>query len=62
MLLAVLFPILSGLGLLLSKTEDRAKRERWVIGTAVVTAALGITAVLTGYGSETVLVRFNAAR
>ena len=58
MLLSIFFPILSGLALLLSGTEDRAKRERWVIGTAVITAVLGITAVLVGYGNELLLVRF----
>ena len=60
MLISVLFPILSGLALLLSKTDNRMLRERWVIGTAAVTAVLGITAVLTGYGRETVLVRFSS--
>lgn len=59
MLISVLFPILSGLALLLSRTEDRTKRERWVIGTAVVTAGLGISAVLTGYGTRMELVRFT---
>lgn len=59
MLISVLFPILSGLALLLSGTEDRRKREKWVIGTAVMTAALGIAAVLTGYGSRLVMVRFT---
>lgn len=59
MLISVLFPILSGLALLLSRTEDRTKRERWVIGTAVVTAALGISAVLIGYGDRLEMVRFT---
>ena len=59
MLISVLFPILSGLVLLLSKTEDRAFRERWVIGTAVITAALGIGAAVGGYGAQLELVRFT---
>ena len=59
MLISVLFPILSGLCLLLSKTDNRAFRERWVIGTAVITAALGITAVLTGYGGRLDMVWFT---
>ena len=48
MLISIFFPILSGLALLLSKTENRSLRECWVIGSAVVTAVLGIAAVLTG--------------
>ena len=59
MLISVLFPVFSGLALLLSKTEVRKTREYWVIGTAVVTAALAITAVLTGYGEKLVMVRFT---
>lgn len=59
MLISVLFPVFSGLCLLLSKTENRAFRERWVIGTAVITAALAITAVLTGYGERYVMVWFT---
>ncbi|MBQ5618028.1 MAG: hypothetical protein IIU93_02635, partial [Alistipes sp.] len=59
MLISVLFPILSGLVLLLSKTDDRAFRERWVIGTAVITAALGIGAAVGGYGAQLELVRFT---
>lgn len=59
MLISVLFPILSGLVLLLSKIEDRKTRERWVIVTAVITAALSITAVLLGYGEKLVMVRFT---
>ena len=58
MLISIFFPILSGLALLLSKTENRSLRERWVIGSAVVTAVLGIAAVLTGYGEPLTLVRF----
>ena len=58
MLISIFFPILSGLALLLSKTENRSLRERWVIGSAVVTAVLGIAAVLTGYGDALTLVRF----
>ncbi len=61
MLFSVFFPILSGLALLLSGTDDRAKRERWVIGSAVVTAVLGIASVLTGYGKALTLVRFTSA-
>lgn len=59
MLISVLFPIFSGLVLLLSKTEDRKTRERWVIGTAVVTAVLAVTAVFSGYGEKLVMVRFT---
>ena len=59
MLISVLFPILSGFALLLSGTEDRHRREVWVIATAVFTAGLAIAAVLTGYGTKTVLVRFT---
>lgn len=58
MLISVFFPILSGLALLLSGTEDRSKRERWVIGTAAITGLLAISAVLTGYGKALPLVRF----
>ena len=58
MLISIFFPILSGLALLLSGTEDRAKRERWVIGSAIVTALLAMAAVLTGYGRPLTLVHF----
>lgn len=59
MLISVLFPIISGLVLLLSKTEDRKTRECWVIGTAVITAALAVTAVCSAYGEKLVMVRFT---
>ena len=59
MLISVLFPVISGLALLLSGTENRKTREYWVIGTAVTTAVLGIAAVLTGYGSKLEWVRFT---
>ena len=59
MLLTVLTPILSGLALLLSKTEDRAKRETWVLSTAAFTALMSIYTVLNRYGTEFVMVRFT---
>ena len=59
MLLSVLFPILSGFVLLLSRTEDRRKRECWVIATAIATAVLAISAVFLEYGTPIVLVRFT---
>ncbi len=59
MLCAILFPIVSGLALLLSATDNRRTRETWVIATAVVTACLAIAGVFTGYGSLQVLVRFT---
>ena len=59
MLFSVLFPILSGFALLLSGTENRKKREYWVIGTAVVTAGLAIAAALTGYGERYTMVWFT---
>ena len=59
MLISVLFPIFSGLALLLSKTEDRKIRERWVIATAAVTAVLAISAVLTEFGERLEMVCFT---
>lgn len=59
MLISVLFPIFSGLMLLLCGTEVRKIRERWVIGTAVITAALAIAGVLNCYGEKRILVRFT---
>ena len=59
MLLSVLFPIVAGFGLLISRIEDRRKRELWVLITAVITAAMGILAVFTC--KETfVAVRFSS--
>jgi len=59
MLISVIFPVLSGLFLLLSGTDDRKTRERWVIGTAFVTAVLGICAAIGEHGKKLVLVRFS---
>ena len=61
MLISVLFPILSGLILLLSGIEERKTRERWVIGTAAVTAVLGICAAIGEHGRSLVMVRFTEA-
>ena len=58
MLISIFFPILSGLALLLSRTDNRSLRERWVIGSAIVTALLAMAAVLTGYGRPLTLVHF----
>lgn len=59
MILSVLFPILSGLALLLSGTENRRRRELWVVATAALTGGLAILAVLTEYGAKLTLLRFT---
>ena len=59
MIFSVLFPILSGLALLLSGTDHRRLRERWVVGTAVITAILAFFAVLTGFETNIELVRLT---
>lgn len=59
MLISVLFPILSGFALLLTKCSDRRNRELWVIATAVITAALATASVCAEHNTTQILVRFT---
>lgn len=59
LLLSILFPMLSGVGLLLAGVHHRRSRELWVLATAFVTAALGLSAVFLGTRDTVVAVRFT---
>ena len=59
MLLSILFPIVAGTALLISRIEDRRSREFWVLITAFITAAFGLLAVFVGTDSTFVAVQFT---
>lgn len=59
MLLSILFPILTGLALLLSGVENRRTRELWVMAVTIATAILGLSAVFAGTDGTFVAVRFT---
>ena len=59
MLLSILFPILAGTALLISRIEDRRSRELWVLITAFITAALGLMSVFVGTDGTFVAVQFT---
>lgn len=59
-LLSILFPMLMGTTLLLSKTENRKLRECWVVGTSFITAVFAIVSIFHGYGETVNIVQFSA--
>lgn len=59
LLVSVLFPIIMGFVLLLSGTANRRLRELWVVGTAVITAALAIGGVAASFDETTAFIRFT---